>query len=430
VANENQASAGGIRSNPWVQLIAGIICMAMVANLQYGWTLFVDPINAKYHWDKVAIQYTFTLFVLLETWLVPIEAYLADKYGPRILVFSGSILIAISWMFMSRANTLPLLYTAGAIGGIGTGLVYGTCVGNAVKWFRNNRGLAAGLTAAGFGAGAAITVLPLTHSLATRGYEQTLFNFALLQGGVVLLMSLILAKPASGALVRRSNAPPAEDAPPLEMIGRPVFWFMYVAFTMAGASGLMATAQMAPIANSFGIAKLHVEILGFAGPALAFALSLNNLMNGLGRPLFGYLSDFLGREFTLCGTFLAGGAAMLGLGHYGHDPVLFVVFAALVYIFWGDIYSIFPAMTSDEFGSKYATTNYGILYTGKGFASFFAPIAGAIAAKSGNWTLVLEIAAVMNLIAALIMVFAVRPLRQRSSAAAAVAVSVSDAVTP
>jgi MFS transporter, OFA family, oxalate/formate antiporter len=173
-----------------------------------------------------------------------------------------------------------------------------------------------------------------------------------------------------------------------------------------------------------------VEILGFAGPALAFALSLNNLMNGLGRPLFGYLSDFLGREFTLCGTFLAGGAAMLGLGHYGHDPVLFVVFAALVYIFWGDIYSIFPAMTSDEFGSKYATTNYGILYTGKGFASFFAPIAGAIAAKSGNWTLVLEIAAVMNLIAALIMVFAVRPLRQRSSAAAAVAVSVSDAVTP
>jgi MFS transporter, OFA family, oxalate/formate antiporter len=429
VANETQASAGGIRSNPWVQLIAGIVCMAMVANLQYGWTVFVDPIDAKYHWGKVAIQYTFTLFVLLETWLVPIEAYLADKYGPRILVASGAFLIALAWISMSRAATLPMLYVSGAIGGIGTGLVYGTCVGNAVKWFRNNRGLAAGLTAAGFGAGAAITVLPLTHSLAEHGYQTTLFNFALLQGGVVLLASLFLAKPAGGAVARRSNQPPAEDAPPLKMLGRPVFWFMYVAFTLAGASGLMATAQMAPIANSFGIAKQHVELLGFAGPALAFALSLNNLMNGLGRPLFGYISDWLGREVTLSGTFLAGGVAMLGLGHYGHDPVLFVVFAALIYAFWGDIYSIFPALTSDEFGNKYATTNYGILYTGKGWASFFAPIAGAIAAKSGSWTLVLQIAAAANLVAALIMFFAVRGLRRHTSGAT-VGVAVSDAVTP
>lgn len=417
MASENQASTGGIRSNPWVQLIAGIVCMAMVANLQYGWTVFVDPINAKYHWSKVAIQYTFTLFVLLETWLVPIEAFLADKYGPRILVASGALLIALSWVAMSRADTLTWLYTAGAIGGIGTGLVYGTCVGNAVKWFRNNRGLAAGLTAAGFGAGAAITVLPLTRSLAEHGYQQTLFNFALFQGGVVLVASLFLAKPAGGAAARRSNQPAAEDAPPLKMLSRPIFWLMYVAFTLAGSSGLMATAQLAPIANSFGIAKQSVSLLGFTGPALVFALSLNNLMNGLGRPLFGYISDWLGREVTLCATFLAGGVSMLALSRYGRDPVLFVICAAAIYVFWGDIYSIFPALTSDEFGTKYATTNYGILYTGKGWAAFFAPIAGVIAARSGSWSLVLEIAAAANVVAALLMVFGVRALRRQVSGA-------------
>jgi len=403
--------------------------MAMVANLQYGWTVFVDPIDAKYHWGKVAIQYTFTLFVLLETWLVPVEAYLADRYGPRILVASGAFLIAIAWILMSRAASLPALYTAGAVGGIGTGLVYGTCVGNAVKWFRNKRGLAAGLTAAGFGAGAAITVLPLTHSLAVHGYQATLFDFALLQGGVVLLASVFLAKPAGGPALRRSSQPHAEDAPPLRMVTRPIFWLMYIAFTLAGASGLMATAQLAPIANSFGIAKQSVSLLGFTGPALVFALSLNNLMNGLGRPLFGYLSDWLGREFTLCLTFFAGGLSMLALSRYGRDPVLFVLCAAAIYIFWGDIYSIFPALTSDEFGTKYATTNYGILYTGKGWASFFAPIAGVIALRSGSWSLVLQIAAAANLVAALIMVFGVRTLRAHAGKAE-VDVAVRDALTP
>ncbi len=167
---------------PWIQLVAGVICMAMIANLQYGWTIFVGPIDAKHHWGKAAIQGTFTLFILLETWLVPFEAYLADKFGPRLLVMIGGVMIGFSWMLFSWANTLTALYVGGMIGGVGTGLVYGTCIGNALKWFQTRRGLAAGVTAAGFGAGAALTVLPLMHSLSSNGYEATFFRFGLLQG--------------------------------------------------------------------------------------------------------------------------------------------------------------------------------------------------------------------------------------------------------
>src|SRR5438309_11190913 len=197
--------SSGFRSNPWVQLIFGVVCMAMVANLQYGWTIFVNPIDAHYHWGKVAIQWAFTLFVLFETWLVPFEAYLADRFGPRRLVMVGAFLIALCWIIYSRAATLSMLYLGAAIGGIGTGLVYGTCIGNAVKWFEKRRGLAAGLTAAGFGAGAALTIVPLTRSLSASGYQATLFKFELIQRGVVFLAALALKKPSNGTVARQPN---------------------------------------------------------------------------------------------------------------------------------------------------------------------------------------------------------------------------------
>ena len=400
----------------WVQLVAGVICMAMIANLQYGWTIFIDPIDAKNHWGKPAIQVAFTLFILFETWLVPFEAYLADRFGPRPLVIAGAFLIALSWMVYSWAASLSTLYAGGIIGGIGTGLVYGTCIGNAVKWFEAKRGLAAGLTAAGFGAGAAITIFPLTRSLASRGYEATFFDFALLQGGVVLLAALWLKKPSTAAVARRVN-PRALisklDSTPWQTLSSLVFWIMYIDFVLVAASGLMATAQLAPIANGFGIAKTPVSLLGFTIPALTFALSINNLMNGLSRPLFGWISDLIGREMTMFLTFLAEGIGIIALDRYGKDPVLFVILAGLVFFAWGNIFSIFPALTSDHFGRKYATTNYALLYKAKGAAAFFVPIGGMIALRTGSWSTTLEVAAVANIIAAVMMLVLVRPLRVR-----------------
>ncbi|HEV3237785.1 MAG TPA: oxalate/formate MFS antiporter, partial [Gemmataceae bacterium] len=420
-AAAHAATASGVQTSastlaPWIQLVAGVICMAMIANLQYGWTVFVGPIDAKYHWGKAAIQLTFTLFILLETWLVPFEAYLADRFGPRPLVMIGGVMIGFSWMMYSWANTLTLLYVGAMIGGIGTGLVYGTCIGNALKWFQTRRGLAAGVTAAGFGAGAALTVLPLVHMVAASGYEATFFRFGLIQGIVVLVAALALKKPTGKAGARKKNPrlPQTKaDRTPVQTLSSGVFWLMYLDFVLVAASGLMATAQLAPIANGFGIAKTNVTLFGITSGALVFALSLNNLMNGASRPLFGWVSDWLGREMTMFLTFLAEGIGILFLDRYGNNPVLFVILAGLVFFAWGNIFSIFPAMTSDQFGNKYATTNYALLYTAKGAAAFFVPVGSLLAARTGSWHTTLVIAAIANIVAALLMLLVLKPLRVR-----------------
>src|SRR3978361_1551670 len=195
-----QASTKPLASDAtrWGQLVFGIICMVMIANLQYGWTLFVNPIDQKYHWGRAAIQVAFTIFVLTETWLLPFEGYLIDKFGPKIMVCGSGVLVAIAWAINSIAASLFLLYLGPAIGGIGAGVIYGASVGNALKWFPDRRGLAAGLTAAGFGAGSAMTVIPIANMIASSGYEAAFLWFGLGQGIIVVFVSLLLKAPQAG----------------------------------------------------------------------------------------------------------------------------------------------------------------------------------------------------------------------------------------
>jgi MFS transporter, OFA family, oxalate/formate antiporter len=280
----------------WWQLLLGVICMSMIANLQYGWTLFVNPINDKFHWGRPAIQVAFTLFVLTETWLVPIEGYLVDRFGPRIVVVCASILVGLAWVLNSVADSLPQLYTAAIIGGVGAGAVYGTCVGNALKWFPDRRGLAAGLTAMGFGAGSALTVIPIANMIKSSGYEATFFRFGLGQGLVVFLLGWFLLQPPAGFKVAGAKSTKRfapRDRNPTEMVRTPVFWVMYVMFVMMAVGGLMATAQLGPIARDFQIADLPVSILGLTLPALTFALTFDRVLNGVTRPFFGWVSDRL-----------------------------------------------------------------------------------------------------------------------------------------
>src|SRR5437870_4840514 len=229
----------------WGQLIFGIICMVMIANLQYGWTLFVNPIDQKYHWGRAAIQIAFTIFVLTETWLVPIEGWLVDRFGPKIVVLVGGVLVGIAWAINSVANELWSLYIAAAIGGIGAGAVYGTCVGNALKWFPDRRGLAAGLTAAGFGAGSALTIIPIQGMIQSSGYEATFLWFGIGQGIVVVVLSLPLSAPQPGeAPASRRLQQSARDYTPFEVLSSPIFWVLYLMFVLVAAGGLMATAQL------------------------------------------------------------------------------------------------------------------------------------------------------------------------------------------
>jgi MFS transporter, OFA family, oxalate/formate antiporter len=399
--------------NPWVQLIIGVICMACVANLQYGWTLFVNPIDAKFHWGRSAIQIAFTIFVLIETWLIPVEGYLVDRFGPRWVVLGGGILVGIAWVMNSMADSLSLLYVAAALGGVGTGCVYGTCVGNALKWFPGRRGLAAGITAAGFGAGAAITIGPISTMINSAGYEHAFLVFGLLQGGIVFVMSwLLLAPPAQLVAAKVKPNQTAHGYTPTEVLRSPVFYVLYVMFVLIAAGGLTMAASMAPIAKDLKIDKVPVELFGFAFPALVFALSLNRIFDGVGRPFFGWLSDQIGREYTMALAFFIGAAALFALNQSGSNPVVFVLVTAIYFGVYGEIFSLFPATQGDTFGAKFAASNAGMLYTAKGAGALLVPIAAGIA-KNHGWSAVFATAMTFNVIAGLLALFVLKPMRVR-----------------
>ncbi|MDB5780938.1 MAG: oxalate/formate antiporter [Caballeronia mineralivorans] len=404
----------GPMNNRWAQLTIGIICMGLVANLQYAWTLFVVPMDAKHHWGLPAIQTAFTIFILTETWLVPLEGWLVDKFGPRPVVIGGSLCVALGWIIDANATSLVHLYIGAVVAGVGAGCVYGTCVGTALKWFPDKRGLAAGLTAAGFGAGAAVTVIPISNMIKSSGYEHTFMFFGIFQGVCIFLLALMLTRPRPPA-----HAVPAKrmvaskiDYTPGQMVRSPLFWVMYMMFVFVAAGGVIATAQLGPIAKAYGFAKLPVSFLGITLPLLTMALSIDNLCNGFTRPLCGWISDRIGRENTMFYIFIGEGVAMLGLMEFGHNPYLFMFFAAVTFLCWGEIFSIFPATCADTFGSKYAAANAGTLYTAKGTASILVPLASVLSAI-GSWNAVFITAAVMTIAAGLCAKFVLAPMRKR-----------------
>lgn len=403
----------------WGQLVFGIICMVMIANLQYGWTLFVGPMDQKYHWGRAAIQVAFTIFVLTETWLVPIEGYLIDKFGPRIMISGSGVLVAVAWVINSLADSLFLLYVGAAIGGIGAGVIYGGSVGNALKWFPDRRGLAAGLTAAGFGAGSALTVIPIANLIQSSGYESAFLWFGLGQGIVVVLVALLLRAPEAGEVA--SPAAPSvqqtrRDYSPAEALKTPVFWVMYAMFVMVGSGGLMAIAQLAPIATDFKVDAIPVSILGLTLPALTFALTIDRVLNGLCRPFFGWVSDHIGRENTMFIAFLTEGVGIYALLLFAGSPVWFVILSGLVFFAWGEIYSLFPATCTDIYGRRFATTNYGMLYTAKGTASLLVPLANVLTNATGSWQAVFYVAAILNIVAAGLALVVLKPMRIRTMA--------------
>jgi MFS transporter, OFA family, oxalate/formate antiporter len=401
----------------WGQLIFGIICMVMTANLQYGWTLFVNPIDSKYHWGRAAIQVAFSIFVLTETWLVPFEGYLIDKFGPSLMVSISGALIAAAWVINSYADSLTLLYLGAAIGGIGAGIIYGASIGNALKWFPDRRGLAAGLTAAGFGAGSALTIIPIAGLIKSSGYETAFLWFGLGQGIVVMLVAMLLRAPGPDEVSIPATSAVQQTRREYrwnETLKTPVFWVMYLMFVLVGAGGLMATAQLAPIAKDFKVDNIPVSILGLTLPALTFALSIDRVLNGICRPFFGWVSDHIGRENTMFIAFMLEGIGIYALLMFAGHPVWFVVLSGLVFFAWGEIYSLFPAMCTDLYGRQFATTNYGMLYTAKGTASLLVPLANVLTTATGNWVAVFILAAIFNIVAAVMALFVLKPMRIRT----------------
>jgi MFS transporter, OFA family, oxalate/formate antiporter len=387
-----------ILSNRWTILFFSVVSMIAVANFQYGWTLFVLPLQRHLNQTAALISVTFTVFVLLETWLVPFEGWLVDKFGPRLLVMVGGILAGLGWVGSGKAESLTALYLSYAVCGLGAGVVYGTAVGSALKWFPDHRGLAAGLTAAGFGAGSAITVIPLTRMInpagqpAGSGYQHTFVVWGIIQGLVVILAAMFLKAPPAGWLPKTWRSKGSEEVrtrqaaisfTSAEMAATPHFWLMYFMMAMVATGGLMATAQLAPMAAAFGVNNVTFNIWLFGVmPTVTFALWLDRIVNGLCRPFWGWVSDHIGREKTMALAFGLEAVAIYSLITFAHNPVLFILLSAFTFFGWAEIFSLFPALCGDFFGRKHATANYGFLYTAKGTSSMFVPIGAALAATT------------------------------------------------
>ena len=390
----------------WVQLLLGLACMMAVSSPQYVWALFTKPLTGQLGASPAAIQVTFTLLIVLQTFFSPAQGWLVDRFGPRWLIALGAALTGLSWVLAAGASSLwGLWLTYGLLGGVGTGIVYVGVVGLMMGWFPERRGFAAGVVAAGYGVGAILTTFPIADSLASAGLAATLHRWGLILGAVGIVAALGLRRPPRVAVAASTN----RDVPTGAMLRTPVFWLMFAMMTLMSTSGLMVTSQMGLFAADFGVAKTLVW--GMA--ALPLALTIDRFCNGLTRPFFGWVSDRSGRENTMAAAFALEGLAMVAWLGLRQDPVLFVLLSGVVFFGWGEIFSLFPSTLTDTFGTRWATRNYGCLYMAQGIGAIFGgPLASLLHGAAGSWTPVFAVAIGADLLTAALALVALRPMRR------------------
>ena len=407
--------------NRWAQLVLGLIAMMAISSPQYVWTLFTGPLNQKLGTTLAELQWTFSLLIILQTWCSPLQAYLVDRFGPRLLISVGALMSGGGWVLSSYVDNIWALYfTYGVICGFGTGIIYVGIIGLMVRWFPDRRGLATGLAAAGYGFGAFFTSFPIDSMIRSAGYAHTLIVWGIIQGVIGVVAAQWLRVPPEGWVpegytpATASTAQTKRSFTPTEMLRSPVFWLMFFMMSLMSTSGLMVTSNVGPFANEYHVAQAMV--LGMA--ALPLSLTLSRVTNGLTRPFFGWVSDRIGREMTMFVAFSLEALAILVLFAFIDRPALFVVLTGLVFFGWGEIFSLFPSTLTDTFGPKFAATNYGFLYIAQGGGSILGgPAAAYLKQMTGSWTAVFIIVAALDIITALLAVTALRSLRGKHIAA-------------
>ena len=403
--------------NRWSQLVLGLIAMMAISSPQYVWTLFTGPLNQKLGTTLAELQWTFSLLIILQTWCSPLQAYLVDRFGPRMLISIGALMSGGGWVLSSYVDNIWALYfTYGVICGFGTGIIYVGIIGLMVRWFPDRRSLATGLAAAGYGFGAFFTSFPIDSMIKSSGYAHTLVVWGIVQGVIGIVAAQWLRVPPEGWVpegytpATATTAQSKRSYTPQEMLKNPVFWLLFLMMSMMSTSGLMVTSNVGPFAREFGVAQ--VMVLGMA--ALPLSLTLSRVTNGLTRPFFGWVSDHIGREMTMFVAFSLEAVAILILFAFIDRPALFVVLTGLVFFGWGEIFSLFPSTLTDTFGPKFAATNYGFLYIAQGVGSILGgPAAAYLKQITGSWTSVFIIVAALDIITALLAVTALRAIRAR-----------------
>jgi OFA family oxalate/formate antiporter-like MFS transporter len=404
----------------WVQLLLGLICMVVISSPQYVWALFTQPLTTALESSLPELQLTFSILIVVQTFLSPWQGVLVDHFGPRALLSLGALITGLSWILAAQVSSLPMLYlTYGLLGGIGTGIVYVGVIGHMVQWFPDKRGLATGVVAAGYGIGALLTTFPIATVLHESSYQDALTRFGLAFGVVGLIAAQGLRRPNAAwrlawnqkeRALRGAAASVPIDVHPVEMLHTRVFWLMFAMMTMMSTTGLMVTSQMGAFTRDFGIA----DVLVFGLPLLPLALSLDRITNGATRPFFGWISDRFGRENTMLIAFALEGTAMTLWLLTRESPILFVLLSGLVFFGWGEIFSLFPSTLTDTFGTKHATANYGCLYMAQGVGSVLGgPVAALLHQSTGSWIPVFAVIITMDFATALLAIAALKPMRRQ-----------------
>jgi OFA family oxalate/formate antiporter-like MFS transporter len=357
--------------------------MIMIANLQYAWTLFVRPIQAGTGWRLSDVQWAFTLFILFQTWVQPLDGWLIDRLGPRRFISAAGFLCGLGWAGLGYATSLPMLYTLYCLAGVGAAFVYSGSIGSALKWFKDRRGLASGIIAAGFGGGTALFIPFISMIIQSSGYRAAFFWTGLFQGAVILIVAQFLRHPPVEAASPVKTAAPSAQVgrrqfTTFEMVRTPQFYLLYAMFVMMATGGLLVTANAGPMAQAWGL----------SAAALTVAATLSPIANGVSRIFWGWASDRIGRETAMTLAFGLQAVCLMLVLMVGHtSAVLFSLTLVLVYFTWGEIFSLFPSTAGDYFGARHATSNYAVLYTAKGVASIIGGGLGALLfERTGSWT--------------------------------------------
>jgi OFA family oxalate/formate antiporter-like MFS transporter len=328
----------------------------------------------------------------------PLDGWLIDRLGPRGFITAAGVLCGLGWAGMGYATSLPMLYLLYCLAGVGAAFVYSASIGSAQKWFKDRRGLASGIIAAGFGGGTALFIPIISSTIESKGYQAAFISTGIFQGIVIAVVAQFLRHPPREAA--SEAAKPAESSSQLgkrqfttaEMMRTPQFYAMYVAFVLMSIGGLLVTAQQGPIARTWG----------YSTGVLTLAASLSPLANGGSRIFWGWASDKIGRETSMIIAFILQAISLLLVLALGQVSAAWFAFTlVLVYFTWGEIYSLFPATAGDYFGSRHATSNYGVLYTAKGVASIVGGYVGALLYEQfGTWSVGFYGSAVLALVAA------------------------------
>jgi oxalate/formate antiporter len=398
--------AQDVNTGRWLQLVLGFVAMMAISSPQYAWPLLQGPLQSAVGTDLTGVQWTFSILIVLQTGLSPLQGFLIERFGIRTLVTLGCALSGLSWIAAIGAHdTVTLYLTYGALGGIGTGIVYVGIVGLMARWFPDLRGFACGVAASGYGLGAITTTFPISGMLQSDGYQHTLLLFGLILGAIGIAASLGLREPA--------NVSPGEDGAagvgPGRMLRSPVFWLLFLMMTMMSTGGLMVLSQFGAFMKDFGLANAMV----FGIAALPLALTIDRATNGATRPFFGWVSDRIGRENTMAIAFIGEGLAVALMLSQRDNPIAFVLLSGVVFFGWGEIFSLFPSTLTDSFGPRHATTNYGFLYIAQGVGSILGgPVAAMIHKQEGSWLPVFALVVAMDIATGILAVVVLKRLRR------------------